>query len=121
MTETELQIANKIQQTLKEVTEAKHAIMAYHNERVELDITLKKGLLNYATDDNTTKHYTLRSYDPLFVAIAATLEGIREELQEQFDNIGRGKSKCYTEKNQGVHPIAKTSWWQKAFRWSKPK
>ena len=41
MTKEALEQANRIQRDLERVTQAKHDIMAYHNERVELDITVK--------------------------------------------------------------------------------
>jgi hypothetical protein len=119
MTEAALEQAKRIQQALKDVTDAKHANMAYHNERLELEVTVKKGLMHFVADDEKTRHYTLWSDSPLFVAIAAAIEGMREELQEQLDNLdGNMKPK---ETYEDYHPIAKTSWWQKAFRWAKPK
>lgn len=123
MTEEALKQANRIQKALKEVTDAKHAFMAYHNERLELDITVKKGLMHYAANDHDVKHFTLWSDSSLFVAIAAALEGMREELQDQLDNLdGNMKPKsCMQETYEDYYPIAKTSWWQKAFRWAKPK
>lgn len=123
MTEAALEQAKRIQQALKDVTDAKHAIMAYHNERLELEVTVKKGLMHFVADDEKTRHYTLWSDSPLFVAIAAAIEGMREELQEQLDNLdGNMKPKpCMQETYEDYHPIAKTSWWQKAFRWAKPK
>ena len=123
MTKEALKQANRIQKALEEVTRTKHDIMVYHNERMELYVTVKKGLMNYSPNENDTKHYTLRSDSPLFVAIAAAIEGMREELQDQLDNLdGNMKAKsCMQETYEDYHPIAKTSWWQKAFRWAKPK
>ena len=123
MTKEALEQANRIQKTLDELTKAKHAFMAYQNERLELEVTVKKGLMNFAANDLTERHYTLWSDDPLFVAIAAALEGMREELQEQLDNLDCNmKPKDVMRQDyDDYHPIAKTSWWQKAFRWAKPK
>ena len=42
MTNESLEQANRIKKALDEVTEAKHAIMVYHNQRLELDVTVKK-------------------------------------------------------------------------------
>ena len=123
MTKEALEQGNRIQKTLDELTKAKHAFMAYQNERLELEVTVKKGLMNFAADDLTERHYTLWSDSPLFVAIAAALEGMREELQDQLDNLDCNmKPKDVMRQDYGdYHPIAKTSWWQKAFRWAKPK
>ena len=123
MTNESLEQANRIKKALDEVTEAKQAIMVYHNQRLELDVTVKKGLMHFIAEDNTTRHFTLWSDSPLFVAIAASLEGMREELQDQFDQLNSDlKPKSFTEQcSEDIHPIAKTSWWQKAFRWAKPK
>jgi hypothetical protein len=123
MTQEALEQAKRIQQALKDVTDAKHAIMAYHNERLELEVTVKKGLMHFVADDEKTRRYTLWSDSPLFVAIAAAIEGMREELQEQLDNLdGNMKPKsCMQQTYEDFHPIAKTTWWQKAFRWAKPK
>lgn len=123
MTKEALEQANRIQRDLERVTQAKHDIMAYHNERVELDITVKKGLMNFVADERSERHYTLWSDSPLFVAIAAAIEGMREELQEQLDNLDSNlePKPCLQQTYEDYHPIAKTSWWQKAFRWAKPK
>jgi hypothetical protein len=115
MTNEALEQANRIQRTLDEVTQTKRDIMVYLNERMELDITIKKGLMNFLPDERTTRHYTLRSDSPLFVAIAGAIEDMREELQEQLTNLD-----CNT-KAEPYKPIAKTSWYDKAFRWAKPK
>ena len=115
MTKEALEQANRIQHALEEVTQTKHDIMVYINERMELDITIKKGLMNYLPDDHKTRHYTLSSDSPLFVAIAGAIEDMREELQEQLDNLD-----CNT-KAEPYKPITKTSWYDKAFRWVKPK
>lgn len=122
MTKEALEQANRIQKALDEATKAKHAIMAYHNERIELEVTVKKGLMHFKAEDKTER-YTLWSDSSLFVAIAAAIEGIREELQEQLDNLDSNlKPKPYMQETyEDYHPIAKTSWWQKAFRWAKPK
>ena len=123
MTEEALEQANRIKRTLDELTDAKHAIMAYHNERLELEVTVKKGLMHFNADDEKTRHYTLWSDSPLFVAIAAALEGMREELQDQLDSLDSNMKpkSCMQETYEDYHPIAKTSWWKKAFRWVKPK
>lgn len=123
MTNESLEQANRIKKALDEVTEAKHAIMVYHNERLELEVTVKKGLMHFIAEDDTTRHFTLWSDSPLFVAIAASLEDMREELQDQLNHLDSDlKPKSFTEKCfEDCHPIAKTSWWQKAFRWAKPK
>ena len=42
MTNESLEQANRIKKALDEVTEAKQAIMVYHNQRLELDVTVKK-------------------------------------------------------------------------------
>lgn len=123
MTQEALEQAKRIEQALKDATDAKRAIMVYNRDRMELEITVKKGLMHFNVDDEKTRHYTLWSDSPLFVAIAAALEGIREELQEQLDNLDSNIEPkpfghdCY----EDSHPIAKTSWWEKAFRWAKPK
>lgn len=116
MTEEALEQGKKIQAELERITEAKHAVMTYRNERLELEVKVTKGLMNYTADESTTRKFTLRSDSPLFVAIAASLEGMREELQDQLDNLD-----CNSKANlctyEECHPIAKTSWWKKAFRW----
>lgn len=123
MTQESLEQATRIKKALDKVTEAKHAIMVYHDERLELEVTVKKGLMHFIAEDDTTRHFTLWSDSPLFVAIAASLEGMREELQDQLNHLDSDlKPKLFTEKYfEDYHPIAKTSWWQKAFRWAKPK
>ena len=123
MTNESLEQANRIKKALDEVTKAKHAIMVYHNHRLELDVTVKKGLMHFIAEDDTTRHFTLWSDSPLFVAIAAAIEGMREELQDQLDHLDSNMKpkSCMQETYEDYHPIAKTSWWQKAFRWAKPK
>ena len=123
MTNESLEQANRIKKALDEVTEAKQDIMVYHNQRLELDVTVKKGLMHFIAVDDTTRHFTLWSDSPLFVAIAASLEGMREKLQDQFDQLNSDlKPKSFMEQcSEDVSPIVKTSWWQKAFRWAKPK
>lgn len=118
MTEESLRQANLIKQELDRITEAKHSIMAYRNERIELDVTVKKGLMHYAAEDST-RHYTLYSDSPLFIAIASALEGMREELQDQLDNLDVNMKSKGGHSYEDSHPIAKTSWWKKAFRWKK--
>ena len=115
MTNEALEQANRIQRALEEVTQTKRDIMVYLNQRMELDITIKKGLMNFLPDERTTRHYTLHSDSPLFIAIAGAIEDMREELQEQLTNLD-----CNT-KAEPCKPIAKTSWYDKAFRWAKPK
>ena len=56
MTNESLKQANRIKKALDEVTEAKHAIMVYHNPRLELDVTVKKGLMHFIVEDDTTRH-----------------------------------------------------------------
>ena len=117
MTAESLKQGKLIQDALEKVTQAKRNLTAYINERVDLEITTKKGLLGYKADERTTQHFTLHCGDPLLVAITAALEGMREELQEQFDNLDSDlEPQKYAE-----DPITKTSWWHKAYRWIKPK
>lgn len=42
--------------------------MTYRNERLELEVKVTKGLMNYSADESTTRKFTLRSDSPLFVA-----------------------------------------------------
>jgi hypothetical protein len=121
MTEAALEEAKRIQAELERITEAKEAIMAYQSTRVELEVTAVKGLMHFNADEETKKKFVLWSDSPLFVAIAAALEGMREELQEQIANLDSNKPETpVMERDYGYfHPIAKTSWWKKAFRWRK--
>ena len=80
MTEEALEQGKRIQVELERITEAKHAVMTYRNERLELEVKVTKGLMNYTADESTTRKFTLRSDSPLFVAIAASLEGMREPM-----------------------------------------
>ena len=116
MTEKVLVQANRIKNDLDLVTQAKRDIMTYHNERLELDVKIKKGLMNLNADDSTTRHFTVYSHSPLFIAIASALEGMREELIDQLDKLDSNK-----EPENVVHPITKTSWFKKAFSWAIPK
>lgn len=121
MTEAALEEAKSIQAELERITEAKEAIMAYQSTRVELEVTAVKGLISYNADESTKKKFVLYTDSPLFVAIAAALEGMREELQEQFANLDSNKQETPVEERDygHFHPIARTSWWKKAFRWRK--
>lgn len=89
MTEEALEQGKRIQAELERITDAKYAVMTltYRNERLELEVKVTKGLMNYTADESTTRKFTLRSDSPLFVTIAASLEGMREELQDQLDNL----------------------------------
>ena len=121
MTQESLEQANRIKHALEEITEAKHDIMTYHNERLELEVIVKKGLMNYHAEEK--RRFTLWSDSPLFVAIAAAIEGMREELVEQLENLDSNmKKKSVLEQSyEDYHPIAKTSWWKKAFSWCHAK
>lgn len=121
MTEAALEEAKRIQAELERITDAKRALMVYQHERLELEVTAVKGLMSYNADESTKKKFVLYTYSPLFVAIAAALEGMREELQEQLANLDSNKPETpVLERDYGYfHPIAKTSWWDKAFRWRK--
>ena len=100
MTEAAFEEAKRIRAELERITEAKEAIMAYQSTRVELEVTAVKGLMHFNADE---------------------LEGMREELQEQLANLDSNKPETpVTQRDYGYfHPIAKTSWWKKAFRWRK--
>ena len=87
MTEEALEQGKRIQAELERITEAKRAIMTYMHERLELEVKVAKGLKNCAVYESSIRKFTLRSDDPLFVAIASSLEGMREELQEQLDKL----------------------------------
>lgn len=118
MTEDALEQGTRIKSELERITDAKQAIMAYSNERVELEITATKGLMNFNADESTKRKFTLRTESPLFIAIAAALEGMREELQEQLANLD-SNSEVEHKDYEYYHPIVKTSWFKKAFRWAK--
>lgn len=125
MTEEALEQGKRIQAELERITEAKRAIMTYMHERLEPEVKVAKGLKNCAVYESSIRKSTLRSDDPLFVAIASSLEGIREELQDlreelqdQLDKLDCN-SKADLHTYEECHPIAKTSWWKKAFRWNK--
>ena len=120
MTKEALEQGNRIQADLNRIAEAKRSIMAYSNERIELEIKVVKGLMNFDPDESTEKHFTLWSDSPLFIAIAAALEGMREELQEQLDNLSSDvKDSSAFKGYEDNHPIAKTSWFKKVFRGSR--
>lgn len=59
MNEKTLEQANRIKQDLEKITKTKRDIMTYLNERLELDITVKKGLMHFNTDKDSVRHYTL--------------------------------------------------------------
>ena len=118
MTEEALEQGKRIQAELERITETKRAIMTYMHERLELEVKVAKGLKNCAVYESSIRKFTLRSDDPLFVAIASSLEGMREELQDQLDKLDCN-SKADLHTYEECHPIAKTSWWKKAFRWNK--
>jgi len=121
MTEESLKQANLIKQELDRLTKVKHEVQTYLNERLELDITIKKGLMNFNASEDTTRHYTL-SYDhPLCIAVEAAIEGMREELQDQLDNLDSNMESKFLRTFEDNHPLARTSWWDKALRWCKPK
>lgn len=116
MTEKVLAQANRIKNDLDLVTQAKRDIMIYQHGRLELDIKIKKGVLNLPVNESTTRHFTVYSHSPLFIAIASALEGMSEELIDQLDKLDSNK-----EPENVVHPITKTSWFKKAFSWAIPK
>ena len=113
MNEKTLEQANRIKQDLERITQTKRDIMTYLNERLELDITVKKGLMHFNADKDSIRHYTLFSDSPLFVAIASALEGMREELINQFNALDSN-----TVEERNTNPIEKTSWFNKAFSWA---
>lgn len=110
MNEKTLEQANRIKQDLERITQTKRDIMTYLNERLELDITVKKGLMHFNADKDSIRHYTLFSDSPLFVAIASALEGMREELINQFNALDSN--------TVDTNPIEKSSWFNKAFSWA---
>ncbi len=119
MTEESLKQANAIKDELDRITRVKRDIMCYHNERIELDITWKKGLMHFNASEDSKRHYTLYSDDPLMIAIEAALEGMREELQEKLDHLDSNikERPIEAKKFEAYHPISQTSWWKKAFSW----
>lgn len=50
MTEEALEQGKRIQAELERITDAKHAVMTYRNERLELEVKVTKGLMNYTAD-----------------------------------------------------------------------
>lgn len=123
MTEESLRQGTLIKQELDRITRAKHDIMVYRHEKLELDIAVRKTEEHCSSTLTPARHFTLYSDSPLCIAIEAALEGMREELQDQLDNLDNNMAPkgIMSQDYADFHPIARTSWWEKAFRWRKPR
>lgn len=124
MTEESLKQGVLIKQELDRITEVKHDIMVYLHEKIELDIAVRKTLEHCSVSPELpARHFTLYSDSPLCIAIEAALEGMREELQDHLDNLDNNMvpKGVMRQDYADFHPIARTSWYEKAFRWVKPK
>lgn len=116
MTEESLIKGQKIRQRIKQIEEIKSSITPYLRERVELEVTYKKGLMSYNADEDSKHQYTLYSDSPLFIAIASCLSDMITDLQRQFDELDSCSQQSSTnDSSDNNEPLAKTSWWRKVW------
>ena len=114
MTQESLERAKAIQYRINQLKDIKKSITPFMSERVELDISWKKGLMNYNAYEDSKRHYVLHSDSPLFLAIAGSLQDMINELQEQFNSLDSNLTTDYSSE-ASKDPIKKTSWWKKVW------
>ena len=82
MTREAIEQGQRIQARIDEINNILHDIRPYFHNDIEIDI--QKKTLEY---NGEKLHYRLSSESPLWLAIGTSLEDMKKELKQQFDEL----------------------------------
>ncbi len=105
MTKEAIKQGQAIQSRIKEINDVLCDIRPYLHNDIEIDI--QKKVLDY---NGEKLHYRLSSASPLWLAIGSELEDMKQELQNQFDELD-----CNS-KEKPSEPMVKTKAWWKVWK-----